>query len=49
MAGDATKILQFFLPSIGPAPKWCSYLENITEELEEDNALLGESLTYIFF
>jgi ribosome biogenesis protein ENP2 len=25
----------FFVPEIGPAPKWCSFLENITEELEE--------------
>ena len=25
----------FFIPEIGPAPKWCSFLENITEELEE--------------
>jgi ribosome biogenesis protein ENP2 len=28
-------MLQYFVPSIGPAPKWCSYLESITEELEE--------------
>jgi len=25
----------YFLPGIGPAPKWASFLENITEELEE--------------
>jgi hypothetical protein len=25
----------YFIPGIGPAPKWCSFLENITEELEE--------------
>ncbi len=25
----------FFVPEVGPAPKWCSFLENITEELEE--------------
>jgi len=25
----------FYVPEIGPAPKWCSFLENITEELEE--------------
>jgi len=22
--------------SIGPAPRWCSFLDNLTEELEED-------------
>jgi hypothetical protein len=25
----------YFIPSLGPAPKWCSFLENLTEELEE--------------
>ncbi|KAI1732694.1 hypothetical protein Ddc_01577 [Ditylenchus destructor] len=34
-ANDTTKLFQYFIPSLGPAPKWCSYLESITEELEE--------------
>ena len=25
----------YFIPSVGPAPHFCSFLENITEELEE--------------
>jgi ribosome biogenesis protein ENP2 len=25
----------YYIPSLGLAPKWCSFLENITEELEE--------------
>eukprot|EP01025_Chloroclados_australasicus_P010138 TRINITY_DN13985_c1_g1_i1.p1 TRINITY_DN13985_c1_g1~~TRINITY_DN13985_c1_g1_i1.p1 ORF type:complete len:486 (+),score=80.81 TRINITY_DN13985_c1_g1_i1:123-1460(+) len=29
------RIHAYFLPSLGPAPKWCSYLEGLTEELEE--------------
>lgn len=34
----------FFVPSLGPAPKWCSFLEGLTEELEEDvgNALYDD-------
>lgn len=28
-------MLQYFVPAIGTAPKWCSYLETVTEELEE--------------
>ncbi|VDM98407.1 unnamed protein product [Thelazia callipaeda] len=35
MANEAPKLLQYFVPSLGMAPKWCSYLEMITEELEE--------------
>jgi ribosome biogenesis protein ENP2 len=33
-ANDEPKVKQFFIPSLGPAPKWCSHLESITEELE---------------
>jgi hypothetical protein len=25
----------FYIPQLGPAPKWCSFLENITEEMED--------------
>lgn len=25
----------YFVPGLGPAPRWCSFLENLTEELEE--------------
>lgn len=26
----------YFVPALGPAPRWCSFLENLTEELEEN-------------
>ncbi|KAF3633235.1 putative transcription factor ORG2 [Capsicum annuum] len=35
LALDFSQIPSYFIPSLGPAPKWCSYLENLTEELEE--------------
>jgi len=25
----------YFVPALGPAPKWCSFLDSLTEELEE--------------
>lgn len=34
MANESPKIFSYFLPSLGPAPKWCSYLDSITEEME---------------
>jgi NUC153 domain len=34
-ATDQPKMDSFYLPALGVAPKWCSYLDNITEELEE--------------
>jgi len=32
---DQEKIGSFFLPALGPAPRWCNFLEQLTEELEE--------------
>eukprot|EP00200_Dunaliella_tertiolecta_P014606 CAMPEP_0202392444 /NCGR_PEP_ID=MMETSP1127-20130417/92376_1 /ASSEMBLY_ACC=CAM_ASM_000462 /TAXON_ID=3047 /ORGANISM="Dunaliella tertiolecta, Strain CCMP1320" /LENGTH=682 /DNA_ID=CAMNT_0048994951 /DNA_START=66 /DNA_END=2111 /DNA_ORIENTATION=- len=32
---DASVIQGYFIPSLGPAPKWCSHLEGLTEEMEE--------------
>lgn len=38
MAGcDTSRIHAYFVPSLGPAPAWCSFLENLTEELEESH------------
>ena len=34
-AGEQSKVQAFYCPVLGPAPKWCSFLDNITEELEE--------------
>lgn len=33
--GEQPKIQAFYCPAIGSAPKWCSFLDSITEELEE--------------
>jgi len=34
---EQEKIGTYFIPSMGHAPKWCTFLENLTEELEESN------------
>lgn len=26
----------YYIPVLGPAPRWCSFLDNLTEELEEN-------------
>ncbi|XP_070556214.1 nucleolar protein 10-like [Ptychodera flava] len=36
MATESPKMQTYFIPSLGPAPRWCSFLDNLTEELEED-------------
>lgn len=27
----------YYVPSLGPAPKWCAFLDSLTEELEEED------------
>lgn len=34
-ANDTPRVGVYFVPALGLAPKWCSFLDNITEELEE--------------
>lgn len=35
VAGEQSRVMTYFVPELGPAPRWCSFLEGITEELEE--------------
>lgn len=37
MANETKKMQTYYIPSLGPAPYWCSFLDNLTEELEELN------------
>lgn len=34
-ANEDPKMSTFYIPALGPAPRWCSFLDNLTEELEE--------------
>jgi ribosome biogenesis protein ENP2 len=36
MACEDSKMLSYYIPSLGHAPRWCSFLDSLTEELEED-------------
>lgn len=35
MANESPKIACYYIPSLGPAPRWCAFLDSLTEELEE--------------
>lgn len=35
MANESIPMHTYYIPQLGPSPKWCSFLDNITEELEE--------------
>lgn len=40
LANEAQKNSVFYVPALGQAPRWCSFLDNITEELEESNDMI---------
>ena len=35
-ANEGKQQHSFFIPQLGPAPKWCSFLDNLVEEMAED-------------
>ncbi|RYP76462.1 hypothetical protein DL771_001696 [Monosporascus sp. 5C6A] len=35
-ANEGTQQHAFFIPQLGPAPRWCSFLDSISEELAEE-------------
>lgn len=35
IANEGQKIQSYYIPNLGSAPKWCGFLDNVTEELEE--------------
>ena len=35
LANEGIQMTTYFIPQLGPAPKWCSFLENLTEEMED--------------
>ena len=37
LATEARRLIPYFVPGLGPAPRWCSFLENLTEEMEEQD------------
>jgi len=55
-ANDQPKLESYYIPKIGLAPRWCSFLENVTEELEEadlnrkgaDSGLVGDGIETIY-
>uniref|UniRef100_S4RD17 Nucleolar protein 10 n=1 Tax=Petromyzon marinus TaxID=7757 RepID=S4RD17_PETMA len=36
LACEASKMNTYYVPALGSAPRWCSFLDSLTEELEEN-------------
>lgn len=39
-AAEAERMGIYYIPELGQAPKWCAFLDNITEELEESEEVM---------
>ncbi|KZT61702.1 WD40 repeat-like protein [Calocera cornea HHB12733] len=37
LANEGIQMTTYYIPQLGPAPRWCSFLDNITEEMEEQS------------
>lgn len=46
VANEGSPVSAYFIPRLGPAPRWCSFLENLTEEMEEGAASGATSAIY---
>ncbi|KAI5480785.1 rRNA processing protein Enp2 [Pseudohyphozyma bogoriensis] len=40
LANETSPMTGYYIPQLGPAPKWCRFLDNMTEEMEEDQEVL---------
>ncbi|GAA5889722.1 hypothetical protein JCM16303_007152 [Sporobolomyces ruberrimus] len=40
LANETSPMTGYYVPQLGPAPKWCRFLDNMTEEMEEDQETL---------
>ena len=47
VAAEQPKILSFFIPALGTAPRWCSFLDNLAEELEEEKGGVYEDYKFV--
>ncbi|XJO74674.1 hypothetical protein BDV3_005460 [Batrachochytrium dendrobatidis] len=39
LANEGVQIQSYYIPAMGPAPRWCPFLDNLTEELEEGTGM----------
>lgn len=51
-ANEGRQQHSFHIPQLGPAPKWCSFLDNLVEEMAEDpndpNAFTGQRVGEVY-
>ena len=46
-AGEQSKIMSYYVPALGRAPKWCAFLDSLTEELEETDRATYDDFRFV--
>ncbi|CAI7990527.1 Nucleolar protein 10 [Geodia barretti] len=47
MACEDSKMLSYYIPAVGHAPRWCSFLDSLTEELEEAEPVVYDDYKFV--
>ena len=47
VACEQPKVMSYFIPELGQAPRWCSFLDNLTEEMEETKSSNFEDYKFV--
>lgn len=47
VANEGIPMHTFYVPALGPAPRWCSFLDNLTEELEETEQSIYSNYKFV--
>jgi len=47
LAAEQERVESFYVPGLGPAPAWCSFLDNLTEELEEEAPVIYDDYKFV--
>jgi ribosome biogenesis protein ENP2 len=40
LTNEASPMTAYYIPQVGPAPKWARFLDNMTEEMEDGEEVL---------
>jgi ribosome biogenesis protein ENP2 len=44
VAGERERTMAYYCPTLGKAPRWCSFLDNVTEELEDRKIVSNDEI-----
>mmetsp|Transcript_11624 Transcript_11624/g.35814 ORF Transcript_11624/g.35814 Transcript_11624/m.35814 type:complete len:546 (-) Transcript_11624:12-1649(-) len=46
-AGEQSRVMAYYVPTLGRAPRWCAFLDSLTEELEEADRQVYDDYRFV--